>query len=68
MYKTVVLVILDGYGRGPENAANAIFKAKNGFSSKEDAIRYVLSKYFKIKFLDAYKENDGDDVSIKRGL
>jgi hypothetical protein len=46
----------------------AIFKAKNGFSSKEDAIRYVLSKYFKIKFLDAYKENDGDDVSIKRGL
>jgi 2,3-bisphosphoglycerate-independent phosphoglycerate mutase len=28
MYKTVVLVILDGYGRGPENAANAIFKAK----------------------------------------
>ena len=28
MYKPVVLVILDGYGRGPENAANAIFKAK----------------------------------------
>ncbi len=27
-YKPVVLVILDGYGRGPENAANAIFKAK----------------------------------------
>ena len=27
MYKPVVLVILDGYGRGPENAANAIFKA-----------------------------------------
>lgn len=28
MYKPVVLVILDGYGRGPENAANAIFKAQ----------------------------------------
>ncbi len=28
MYKPVVLVILDGYGRGPENAANAIFEAK----------------------------------------
>ena len=28
MYKPVVLVILDGYGRGPENVANAIFKAK----------------------------------------
>lgn len=28
MYKPVVLVILDGYGRGPENAANAIFKAR----------------------------------------
>ena len=28
MYKPIVLVILDGYGRGPENAANAIFKAK----------------------------------------
>ncbi|MDO8676183.1 MAG: 2,3-bisphosphoglycerate-independent phosphoglycerate mutase [Candidatus Azambacteria bacterium] len=28
MYKPVILVILDGYGRGPENAANAIFKAK----------------------------------------
>src|SRR3989344_4760314 len=28
MYKPVVLVILDGYGRGPENAANAVFKAK----------------------------------------
>lgn len=28
MYKPVVLVILDGYGRGPENAASAIFKAK----------------------------------------
>ncbi|MDO8443714.1 MAG: 2,3-bisphosphoglycerate-independent phosphoglycerate mutase [Candidatus Azambacteria bacterium] len=27
-YKPVVLVILDGYGRGPENATNAIFKAK----------------------------------------
>ncbi|MFH1393124.1 MAG: 2,3-bisphosphoglycerate-independent phosphoglycerate mutase [Patescibacteria group bacterium] len=27
-YKPVVLVILDGYGRGPENAVNAIFKAK----------------------------------------
>ncbi|MBI4919886.1 2,3-bisphosphoglycerate-independent phosphoglycerate mutase [Candidatus Azambacteria bacterium] len=27
-YKPVILVILDGYGRGPENAANAIFKAK----------------------------------------
>ncbi len=27
-YKPVVLVILDGYGRGTENAANAIFKAK----------------------------------------
>ncbi|MDO8743049.1 MAG: 2,3-bisphosphoglycerate-independent phosphoglycerate mutase [Candidatus Azambacteria bacterium] len=27
-YKPVVLVILDGYGRGPENAANAIAKAK----------------------------------------
>jgi len=28
MYKPVILMILDGYGRGPENAANAIFKAK----------------------------------------
>ena len=28
MYNTVVLVILDGFGRGPENAANAIFKAR----------------------------------------
>ncbi|MDP2638601.1 MAG: 2,3-bisphosphoglycerate-independent phosphoglycerate mutase [Candidatus Azambacteria bacterium] len=28
MYKPVVLVIFDGYGRGPENAANAIFKAE----------------------------------------
>lgn len=28
MYKPIVLVILDGYGRGPENAANAILKAK----------------------------------------
>lgn len=28
MYKPVVLIILDGYGRGLENAANAIFKAK----------------------------------------
>lgn len=28
MYKPVILVILDGYGRGPENAANAIFKAQ----------------------------------------
>jgi len=28
MYKPVILVILDGYGRGPENAASAIFKAK----------------------------------------
>ena len=28
MYKPVILVILDGFGRGPENAANAIFKAK----------------------------------------
>jgi len=28
MYKPIVLIILDGYGRGPENAANAIFKAK----------------------------------------
>lgn len=28
MHKPVVLVILDGYGRGLENAANAIFKAK----------------------------------------
>ena len=28
MYKPIVLLILDGYGRGPENAANAIFKAK----------------------------------------
>ncbi|MCX6813290.1 MAG: 2,3-bisphosphoglycerate-independent phosphoglycerate mutase [Candidatus Azambacteria bacterium] len=28
MYKPVILVILDGYGRGLENAANAIFKAK----------------------------------------
>ncbi len=28
MYKPIVLVILDGYGRGPENAANAIFKAQ----------------------------------------
>ncbi|MBI2635507.1 MAG: 2,3-bisphosphoglycerate-independent phosphoglycerate mutase [Parcubacteria group bacterium] len=28
MYKPVILVILDGYGRGPENAANAIFKAR----------------------------------------
>jgi len=28
MYKPVILVILDGYGCGPENAANAIFKAK----------------------------------------
>src|SRR3989344_5560731 len=28
MYKPIVLVILDGYGRGLENAANAIFKAK----------------------------------------
>lgn len=28
MYKPIVLVILDGYGRGPENAANTIFKAK----------------------------------------
>jgi len=27
MYKPVILMILDGYGRGPENAANAIFKA-----------------------------------------
>ncbi len=27
MYKPVVLVILDGFGRGPENAANAIFAA-----------------------------------------
>lgn len=27
-YKPVVLVILDGYGRGTENKANAIFKAK----------------------------------------
>lgn len=27
-YKPVVLAILDGYGRGPENATNAIFKAK----------------------------------------
>jgi len=26
-YKPVVLAILDGYGRGPETAANAIFKA-----------------------------------------
>lgn len=31
MYKTVVLVILDGYGRGPENAANAIFKANKPY-------------------------------------
>ncbi len=28
MYKPVILVIFDGYGRGPENAANTIFKAK----------------------------------------
>ncbi|MCX6813954.1 MAG: 2,3-bisphosphoglycerate-independent phosphoglycerate mutase, partial [Candidatus Azambacteria bacterium] len=28
MSKPVILVILDGYGRGPENEANAIFKAK----------------------------------------
>lgn len=28
MYKPVILVILDGFGRGPENAANAIFKAQ----------------------------------------
>ena len=28
MYKPVILVILDGFGRGPENAVNAIFKAK----------------------------------------
>ncbi len=28
MYKPIVLVILDGYGRGPENAANAIYKAQ----------------------------------------
>ena len=28
IYKPVVLMMLDGYGRGPENAANAIFKAK----------------------------------------
>ncbi|MEK7134926.1 MAG: hypothetical protein AAB735_00750, partial [Patescibacteria group bacterium] len=27
-YKPVILVILDGFGRGPENAVNAIFKAK----------------------------------------
>src|SRR3972149_5448303 len=27
-YKPVVLTILDGYGRGPENIGNAIFKAK----------------------------------------
>ena len=27
-YKPVVLAILDGYGRGPENIGNAIFKAK----------------------------------------
>jgi len=28
MYKPVILMILDGYGRGSENEANAIFKAK----------------------------------------
>ena len=28
MYKPIVLVILDGYGRGPENASNTIFKAR----------------------------------------
>ncbi len=28
MYNTVILVILDGFGRGPENTANAIFKAR----------------------------------------
>lgn len=28
MYKPVILIIFDGYGRGPENAGNAIFKAK----------------------------------------
>ncbi len=27
-HKPVILVILDGYGRGPENAVNAIFKAE----------------------------------------
>ncbi len=37
MYKPVILVILDGYGRGLENATNAIFKAKKpniGFIEK----------------------------------
>jgi len=28
MYKPVILVILDGFGRGQENVANAIFKAQ----------------------------------------
>jgi 2,3-bisphosphoglycerate-independent phosphoglycerate mutase len=31
MSKKVVLIIMDGWGKGPENEANALFKANTGF-------------------------------------
>ena len=42
----------------------AIYKAENGLSSKDVALVMALSKYFKIKFSEAYKEDD-DDVKIR---
>lgn len=43
----------------------AIYKAENGLSSKDVALIMALSKYFKIKFNQAYKEDDEDDVKIR---
>jgi len=33
------------------NKEVTIFKAKNSLSSKEEAIRFALSKFFKVKYI-----------------
>jgi len=62
LYYVMVMILIDI----PDDLDKeiAIFKAKNGFSSKDDTIRYVLSKYFKLKYDSAYKE-DEENVRIR---
>ena len=60
----MVMILIDI----PEDLNHEVemYKAKNGLSSKDDAIRYALSKYFHVK-LKVLKEiyTEDEEIEIK---
>ena len=49
----------------PLNHEVEIYKAKNGLSSKDEAMIMALSKYFRLKYKGIYEEDEESDVKIK---